>query len=83
MHDCKSGIESGPLYVCFTIRATLALTVLAQVTRSRVQLIPRYAFIETSKPHTSEEAIYFADVQPGGSARYPGSVFSFSDVKGM
>jgi hypothetical protein len=51
--------------------------------RSRVQLIPQYAFTETFLPHVSEEAIYFADVDAKGVPKYPGSIFSFSDIKGM
>jgi hypothetical protein len=54
-----------------------------QVLRSRVQLVPQYAFTEMFMPHASEEAIYFTDVDGRGPPKYPGSIFSFSDVKGM
>jgi hypothetical protein len=52
------------------------------VIRTKVQLVPRYAFRERFTPYSSDEAIYFSDIDPEGLQQYPGSIYSFSELKG-
>ncbi|KAK5407161.1 hypothetical protein LTR06_007902 [Exophiala xenobiotica] len=50
--------------------------------RARVQLVPAYAFYDPFAPSSSEDAIYFSDLDRSVS-KYVGSIFSFTEEKGL